>query len=1496
MKRVVRSTGVMAVLLLITSHIYGTINPPQLSVPGDENWGRQFGGGGLNGFVADVAAFGNDIIVVGSFTRAGQIEVDGLARWDGQAWHAVGHTSPHPGYEFDGNVNAVAVQGNNIYVGGSFTTAVGVTANGIAKWDGSEWSALGTGINTEGHISTIKINGSDVYIGGVFTSAGGVDTYGVAKWDGSTWSGFGSDLFELDIEAIEFFGSDLYAGGQTPYNISRIKKWTGSRWSDVGDGLDGNVYALATDGDYLYAGGEFTDRIARWDGSAWSAVGGGVFHGIFWDELEERWSLDSKVTSVIIDGNDLYVSGWFEKVGGVNINGIAKWNGSAWSGFEITNCQMGEIFLADGKLYAIPDAPGGIGDLNDSPYLFAVWDGSRWSSLGNGLNGIVYALASGSDGVYAGGCFTNGGGIDLDYIGKWDGTRWHAVGSGMNHCVYAVAVEGSELYTGGYFTEAGGMAASHIARWDGSAWHALGNGLDGSVYAIAVNGNDVYAGGDFTEAGGTSASHIAHWDGSTWHALGNGVNSTVYAIAVNGNDVYAGGDFTEAGGTAVNYLAQWNGSAWSPLGSGVYGEVANIEIYYPSLIPFYFSDPRVMSMVFHDGNLYAGGYFTTADGAAVNHIARWDGSEWHNLGSGFYFFDPVFEFYEFEHAFIKGIAVSGNSIYAGGLTESGYIQQWKEDSWANMGSGCNGVYWDGTESINGRVEAICSYGDDVYVGGRFDTAGGKQSNYIAVWHASGGTGPDLSRFTEYVSASGPVVSDGGSSFGCAWEDYNNDGHVDLFVANDLGEDNFLYENNGDGTFTRITSGDVVTDGGVSWSGSWSDYDNDGNTDLFVTDLVGANRLYHNNGDGTFTKITSGEIISTTASSRGCSWCDYNQDGHLDLFVANGNDQDNFLFNNNGDGTFTRVTDGPVVTDGGYSTSGIWSDMDLDSDMDLFVTNTSGQNNCLYINNGDGTFTKAAEGCLVTDGGESWTASWGDMDNDGDMDLFVGNNSEANFFYVNKGDGTFSKVTSGIVITGADHSRSSAWGDVNNDGHLDLIVSNRNENSYVYLNEGGGSFARYYTASANSRGVGLCDYDADGDMDLCAVNDGADNFLYKNLGNGYHWVHIRCRGTLSNRSAIGARVAVLAAIRGTPVWQTRIIGSQTGFGGENHLAASFGLRDAETIDTLKVWWPSGQVTVMVNLAADQQLAVTEAGMAPPVFLDDFNDNVWCDTLWQYAEINDAWAQEQNNRLELGVSGSVTIQVSSLFSMRGDFDIQIDFAAHCQESNGNGIGFSLTDGVDGYSVSRHYNSGWGTRDGGSGHMYFSNFAGVYSESGLVSTTAEDTTGRLRLTRAGEVITAYFDHNGSWEELRSASGSAEDIKVVLEAMAYGDAVSVTGWIDNFTVNQGSMIFPTETETEEIAPLPEAYALGSNYPNPFNPETCIPYALPEPAFVTVKIINLTGREIRTLIHRHQTAGWHEVRWDGITQLGSGAASGIYLVRLQTQTFHQCRKIILLK
>lgn len=431
------------------------------------------------------------------------------------------------------------------------------------------------------------------------------------------------------------------------------------------------------------------------------------------------------------------------------------------------------------------------------------------------------------------------------------------------------------------------------------------------------------------------------------------------------------------------------------------------------------------------------------------------------------------------------------------------------------------------------------------------------------------------------------------TYAVCWIDYDNDGHEDLFFANQ--GPNELYRNKGDGTFTKITIGAIVTDDEPSRAATWGDYDNDGNADLFVANEGATNSLYHNNGDGSFSKITGGILVSTINTSRGCAWGDYDSDGWLDLVVVNRNEK-NLLYRNLGDGSFQPIITGAFGSDTGESFGCSWCDYDLDGDLDLFIANKG--ENFLYRQMSKGDFQKVLAEAFAPDALYSFGGSWGDYDADGYPDLFVANADGPNALYHNKGDGSFAKTDLSGITTDEGVSKGSGWTDFNNNGYLDLFVAN-NGSKFFYRNNGDGTFTSgpandFVFYPSNSLSLAWGDANDDGAQDLLVTSFDKQTVLYENTGAANHWLKVKCIGTLSNKSGIGARVSIRTSLNGQLKWQTREITSQSGFAGQSSLVAHFGLGDAGIIDSLRVNWPSGQVQVMTALPANEQITLIEQG--------------------------------------------------------------------------------------------------------------------------------------------------------------------------------------------------------------------------------------------------------------------------------------------------------------
>ena len=471
-------------------------------------------------------------------------------------------------------------------------------------------------------------------------------------------------------------------------------------------------------------------------------------------------------------------------------------------------------------------------------------------------------------------------------------------------------------------------------------------------------------------------------------------------------------------------------------------------------------------------------------------------------------------------------------------------------------------------------------------------------------------------FTKITTGPGGGIA---NSRGGAWGDYDGDRFIDLFIpqANSEGDllPQRLYHNNGDGSFTRVTAGPIAAVKTVGYGAAWGDYDNDGNLDLvLITDGL-PNYLFHNNGSGSFSEVPDAEIVSTIGAFRSVCWVDYNRDGYLDLFSTAIGLAPRQLYENLHDGTFRHITGGDFLDVPGTFLSTVWGDYNNDGWPDLFLPNNGEEDlvsNYLYRNDAEGVFTRVGEG-ILNGNSNGAAADWGDYDNDGDLDLFVSCRfhppnvaSRPNLLYRNDGNDKFTPVTS-VPANDPQYQGGASygckWGDYDNDGWLDLFVANGlGQNDFLYHNNRDETFTRVLDSIAvkdggDSRSAAWGDYDNDGFLDLFVGSVGSPNLLYHNNGNTNHWMEFRLIGTRSNRSAIGAKVRVRANIDGKSFWQMREVSGGDGLSGQNSLYVHFGLGDATNSDLVRIEWPSGTVQELNNVAAGRVLTVTEPGGEP-----------------------------------------------------------------------------------------------------------------------------------------------------------------------------------------------------------------------------------------------------------------------------------------------------------
>lgn len=434
----------------------------------------------------------------------------------------------------------------------------------------------------------------------------------------------------------------------------------------------------------------------------------------------------------------------------------------------------------------------------------------------------------------------------------------------------------------------------------------------------------------------------------------------------------------------------------------------------------------------------------------------------------------------------------------------------------------------------------------------------------------------------------------GNNWGITFVDYNNDQFDDIFIPSYDETPSTLYVNNGNGTFSGIGINDVAS----SLAASWGDYDNDGYLDLVVANNVGKDNFLYKNNSGVLSRVDNANLMVGEGYSHSISYVDYDNDSYLDIFVSDYFDSEfNQLYRNTGSGSFERVNSGILANDAVSAIGTTWADVNNDGWMDAFVPVHNGSN-LLYTNQKDGTFSRQEMG----DNSTSVGSSFGDYDNDGDLDLFVANASrEDNFLYRNDG-GVFTLVSNSIVSNDGGDSHGSTWGDFDNDGWLDLFVTNdQNGAKFLYLNDGDGTFTKITTSpiiipDGNSFGVASADYNNDGNLDVAIANhSGDENFLYQNnSSNGNNYINLVLQGTNSNASALGTKIFLTATIDGQSITQLHEVSGQTGggAGSQNSLVQHFGLGDAATIDLIRIEWPSGYEQILTNVTPNQKMTIVE----------------------------------------------------------------------------------------------------------------------------------------------------------------------------------------------------------------------------------------------------------------------------------------------------------------
>jgi enediyne biosynthesis protein E4 len=779
---------------------------------------------------------------------------------------------------------------------------------------------------------------------------------------------------------------------------------------------------------------------------------------------------------------------------------------------------------------------------------------------------------------------------------------------------------------------------------------------------------------------------------------------------------------------------------------------------------------------------------------------------------------------------------------------------------------------------------------------------------------------------KFTNIAGSAGVDGGEDWqGVSFGDIDNDGDEDIFSVKHDGPPGVLYRNNGDGTFTEIAEAAGLS-ASANEGGVFGDYDNDGFLDLYVSDEGSNNFLFRNNGDTTFTDVSKASGANHSGLAISSPFGDYNNDGLIDIYIVNLSGK-NILLRNNADNTFTDVTLEAGVGNTGSGITAVWIDIDLDGLLDLYVGNQDG--NVMYQNNGDGTFTNITVSAGVGTDLSSEGVAAADFDNDGDMDLYVANSTE-DILYQNNGDGTFTDISAIAGITNPGASLGVAFGDLDNDGWQDIFIANDESANTLYHNNGDGTFsdssasAGIEDAAGKGQGAALADIDNDGNLDIFVANLNLQNRLYLNQGNSNNWFVVKLKGTASNRFGIGVRVMLKA----NNMWQTQVVDGGSGFSSQNSIPLEFGLGETTLVDSVIVYWSSGLVSTVTEQDANSIITIEE-----PLRVFDVQVNR---ALSPQTPIEIITGTSQVPQVHITNKGSASLES---FEMRCVIDtngvtvysehvtvtnlasqdtLTVSFPdwtpttegmfnllfANLLESDTNTSNDTVYAQTEISFAKTPYVTRISPKDSSTDirntlQVIRARFSEPMDEDFFDSTTVIITgsesgpiPGRVLFSEANNVLNYSRDSDFTftlaetvWVSLTTELRSLQGLRLDSNQNGVEEGSPTDDFTSFFIIE-----VPTALGDEENG-IVSSFELYQNFPNPFNPITTIKFDIVDPGFVTLKVFNMLGQEVATLVESQLSTGKYGIRWNAADQ-----ASGVYYYQLDTGSFVKTRKLILLK
>ena len=591
------------------------------------------------GVLLSLAALPNGLLLAGGDFVSPIATGSVLQFWTGSAWSAA---IPQP-------VGLAVVAMAVAPTGELFAACADGGGMNVQRFGSSGWQVFGTAATLipalAPEVRAFAFDGNgDLLMGGQFQSVNGVAAANLARWNGSTWAPIGSGVAGKIHSLLVTSGGALLAGGLfpvgTPPQGANVAQWNGTSWQALGSGTQstvvpffGGVYALAEMAGELVAAGAFdladggpAFKVARWNGAAWTPMGSGIEQG-------GAFGVPSAVFVLQRTANgELFAAGDFRTVGGRDGVGLARWNGSSWTPVQPMGIGNGTTAVhrtASGDVYL-----GGTFRDIDGVVCNGIARrvGNGWQPLGSGIldntgtGALVSRICSLPSGeLVVGGGFPAAGGVPAAALAAWNGTSWSALGTGLANTsgsppsVQALhATDNGDLYVAGSFDLAGGVAVESVARWDGSQWSAIGNGL-GPAFLFAVTAGptgEVYVAGGLSLGGLFQPDQIAVGSGGSWQAIGLADGPVFELLVLPNGDLLAGGTFQSVNGQPVGCVARWSGGVWTSFGGlGTNSPLSSVR--------------RLQTLP--GGDVLAAGVFDTGTGLAG--LARWNGSSWSLLAN-----------------------------------------------------------------------------------------------------------------------------------------------------------------------------------------------------------------------------------------------------------------------------------------------------------------------------------------------------------------------------------------------------------------------------------------------------------------------------------------------------------------------------------------------------------------------------------------------------------------------------------------------------------------------------------------------------------------------------------------------------------------------------------------------------------------------------------------------------------------------------------------------